>query len=136
MKPVFFYGLFMDPELLKGKGLSPSNPMLACIKGYGLRIGERASIVKSENECAYGLIVSLEQKEIEALYGEESVLDYIPEKITAVNSSGENIDATTYTLPSEKLKGRNKDYAKTLAILAKKLGLPSDYIEEIERWSI
>ena len=65
MKSVFFYGLFMDSELLKGKGFSPSNPVHARIEGYGIRIGERASLVESENACASGLLVSLDSEELE-----------------------------------------------------------------------
>lgn len=42
MKSVFFYGLFMDQELLKAKGLNPANPRLAYVAGYGLRIGQWA----------------------------------------------------------------------------------------------
>lgn len=135
MKSVFFYGLFMDSELLKGKGFSPSNPVHACIKGYGIRIGERASLVKSENECAYGLVMSLSSKELESLYGEEGVLDYVPESLTVITSSNEPIKVTTYNLPAERMKGRNKEYARSLAVLAKENNFPSEYIEEIKRWS-
>ena len=136
MKSVFFYGLFMDSELLKEKGFNPSNPVLAYVEGYGIRIGERASLVESENERAYGIIMSLDSDELEALYGEESVLDYVPEILTATISSNEEVEVTTYNLPPEKLKGKNKDYAKSPAILAKKIGFSSEYIEEIERCSI
>ena len=136
MKSVFFYGLFMDSELLKGKGFSPLNPVHARIEGYGIRIGERASLVESENEYAYGIAMSLDSEELESLYGEESVLDYVPETLTARTSSNEQIEVTTYNLPPEKMKGRNKDYARSLAVLAKKIGFPSEYVEEIERWSI
>ena len=110
--------------------------MLAYVEGYGIRIGERASLVESENERAYGIIMSLDSDELEALYGEESVLDYVPEILTATISSNEEVEVTTYNLPPEKLKGKNKDYAKSLAILAKKIGFSSEYIEEIERCSI
>ena len=136
MKYVFFYGLFMDSELLKQKGFNPSTSVLASVEGYGLRIGERASLVESENERTYGLIISLDSDELKALYGEESVLDYVPEILTATTSNNEKIEVTAYNLPPEKLKGRNKDYARSLAILAKKIGLPSEYIEQIERCSI
>jgi hypothetical protein len=43
MKPAFFYGLFMDEALLKSKGFNPTCFEIACLEGFGLRIGERAS---------------------------------------------------------------------------------------------
>jgi|BogFormECP03_OM2_1039629.scaffolds.fasta_scaffold00753_3 hypothetical protein len=37
---VFFYGLFMDEELLRGKGLEPESGEIAAIDGFALRIGQ------------------------------------------------------------------------------------------------
>ena len=136
MKPVFFYGLFMDEGLLKGKGLSPSGVEIAFAEGFGLRVGERASLVESEGERAYGLIMFLSREELKALYGEKSVSDYQPEKLTVTTSNNKNIVATTYNLPVEKLTGQNREYARSLTALAKNVGLPPEYIEEIEKWTV
>lgn len=42
---VFFYGLFMDEELLRGKGLEPEGGEIAAIDDFALRIGQRAALV-------------------------------------------------------------------------------------------
>ena len=136
MKPAFFYGLFMDEVLLKSKGFNPSYFEIACIEGFGLRIGERASLVESKGERAYGLIMFMSHEELKALYGEESVSDYVPEILTVTTSNNQNIVATTYNLPVEKLTGQNREYACSLATLAKNVGLPPEYIEEIEKWTV
>ena len=39
---VFFYGLFMDEELLKAKGVQPTSLRQGCVRGFALRIGQRA----------------------------------------------------------------------------------------------
>jgi hypothetical protein len=44
---VFFYGLSMDEELLRGKGLEPEGGEIAAIDGFALRIGQRAALVQS-----------------------------------------------------------------------------------------
>jgi hypothetical protein len=36
---VFFYGLFMDADLLRSKGVHPENVRQACAPGFALRIG-------------------------------------------------------------------------------------------------
>lgn len=46
---VFFYGLFMDADLFEAKGLRPRDPRRARIEGYGLRIGERATLVPADD---------------------------------------------------------------------------------------
>ena len=42
---VFFYGLFMDEDLLREKGLNPQRAALASVDGLALRIGKRAALV-------------------------------------------------------------------------------------------
>ena len=44
---VFFYGLFMDEELRRGKGLEPEGGEIAAIDGFALRIGQRAALIQS-----------------------------------------------------------------------------------------
>ena len=62
MKPVFFYGLFMDETLLREKGFQPTSPELGYIEHYALRIGERATLVKIVGQRAYGAIMGLSEE--------------------------------------------------------------------------
>jgi len=134
MKTVFFYGLFMDVDLLKDKGLNPSNPELVCVEGYGLRIGERATLEASAGERAFGSIMELDDEELAVLYGEKSVADYVPEQLVATGMQGKSLEVTSYILPMEEVTGSNSEYAGLLALAARKVGLPDDYIDEIETW--
>ena len=134
MKSIFFYGLFMDDDLLKEKGLNPGNPKLAHVPGYGLRIGERATLEPSEDERAFGLIMNLGSKELGLLYGEENVADYVPKQMVAIDMQGKTREVISYILPMELISGSNSEYARSLALTARKIGLPDDYINEIEKW--
>jgi hypothetical protein len=60
----------------------------------------------------------------------------VPENLTVTASSNKNMLATTYNLPVEKLTGQNRNYACSLAIVAKNVGLPIEYIKEIEKWTV
>jgi hypothetical protein len=51
---VFFYGLFMDEELLRGKGLEPEGGEIAAIDGFG----RRAALVQSGRYLTALLCVS------------------------------------------------------------------------------
>ena len=44
---VFFYGLFMDPALLRDQGVQPENPRAATVAGYRLAIGARGNSARS-----------------------------------------------------------------------------------------
>lgn len=134
MKSVFFYGLFMDEDLLKAKGLNPANAKTAYVAGFGLRIGERATLEHSTDEHAFGSIIELGSEELEILYSDKSVADYVPTELTAIDMQGTSQNVISYILPMERISGRNSEYAKSLALAARKIGLPDDYVEEIESW--
>ena len=106
----------------------------ASIFSFALKIGERATLVKSEGKRAYGSIMSLSTDELNSLYDEESVADYIPEDVVARSYENEKLCVVSYNLPLEKLEGKNKEYALSLARIAKKIGLPTEYVLEIEQW--
>lgn len=135
MKAIFFYGLFMDIDLLKGKGFTPTAEKLAYAEGYGLRIGERATLVKAEFERAYGIVMNLSEEEAETLYSGPGVSEYVPEEIYVTEAIGVRYKATVYNLPTSKLTGSNEEYAKSLCVAAKKMGLPETYINEILSWA-
>lgn len=134
MNTVFFYGLFMDQDLLKEKGFNPQNIKRACVQGYQSRIGERATLAPCKRASSYGTVMDLESNELQNLYGSDGVEGYVPQSVLANTMDGETIEAISFLLPMEKIAGSNSEYAITLAGIAKKLNLPDDYINEIETW--
>ncbi|HSR70546.1 MAG TPA: gamma-glutamylcyclotransferase family protein [Acidobacteriota bacterium] len=128
---VFFYGLFMDESLLASKGIRPSSAAIGHLEGYGIRIGSRATLVREHGNRAHGVLMMLQAKDVEALYSDESVADYVSEPVSVVLSDGSPASAICYNLPEQKLEGKNVDYARSLLSLAGELGLPADYVEQI-----
>src|SRR5438552_599868 len=53
---VFFYGLFMDQQLLDGKGVHPTDVRPAVVPGFELRIGPRAAPVPTPAGQLHGLL--------------------------------------------------------------------------------
>lgn len=134
MKTAFFYGLFMDADLLAEKGLHPQNIRLARLDGYQLVIGARATLAPKRETRSYGAIMDLESNELKVLYGGDGVEDYVPLTVQVSTMDGAYLDVITYILPLEKTSGSNSRYARHLAGVTRKLSLPVAYIEEIERW--
>jgi hypothetical protein len=129
---VFFYGLFMDADLLRAKGAHPFNVRPASAPGYALRIGQRATLLEAPNARAYGILMELTHDEIEQLYSEVSVRAYRPEAVIAELADASRIPALCFNLlvppaPEE----ANSEYATKLRGLAARLKLPSDYVESI-----
>jgi len=129
---VFFYGLFMDAELLHSKDAHPAHPRPACVPGFALRIGQRATLMPSAESSAYGIIMELSHAEVERLYSEASVSAYRPEAVLAQLADGTYLPALCFNLvvppgPEE----ANSDYAMKLRELARRLKLPQHYVESI-----
>ena len=130
---VFFYGLFMDEDLLATRGIIPAEVSLGFVDGYGLRIGDRATLVRSPASRAYGAVMEITQSEATALYAEESVADYLPESVTVQLMNGMRVGATCYNLPGDKVTGANKRYAASLLEVATRLDFPETYLDRIRQ---
>jgi hypothetical protein len=130
---VFFYGLFMDQELLRVNGLRAEGGALAVVDGVALRIGQRAALVPTSGSRVYGVVFSLTSDELDQLYSEPSVQAYRPQAVLARLTTGELIPALCYNLPEPPSAGeRNPEYAAKLRSVAEKVGLPPDYISSIQ----
>ena len=129
---IFFYGLFMDADLLRAKGLDPVNLRVACVRGVTLRIGQRAALVPDPNGSVYGILMELTHDEIERLYSEPSVAVYRPEAVLVEPADGSPAAALCYNLPvAPRPDERNPDYAAKLRAVAGSLGLPGQYVDTL-----
>ncbi|HXE90752.1 MAG TPA: gamma-glutamylcyclotransferase family protein [Terriglobales bacterium] len=129
---VFFYGLFMDVELLRGKGAEPQKLRAGSVPGYSLRIGQRATLAPDAQGRAYGMLMQLTHAELEQLYAEASVRMYRPEAVIAELSDGSRTAALCFNLPAAPSpEEANPEYAAKLRDLARRPGFPSDYVENI-----
>jgi len=129
----FFYGLFMDAEVLLQAGMKPSRFRRAYVDDYALRIGQRATLVPSQGVRAYGMLIALTHAELDRLYGAPGLEVYRPEAVVAHSFEGEATHALCFNLaeapaPHE----RNPEYAIRLKRVLEKLGFPSEYIDSIE----
>jgi hypothetical protein len=129
---VFFYGLFMDVDLLLSKGVHPMHPRHARVPGFALRIGRRATLIPNAESFAYGIILELSHADIEQLYSDASVREYRPEAVLAQLADGSYSPALCFNLvvpPSQ--DEANSEYVMKLRELARRLKLPPGYIERI-----
>jgi hypothetical protein len=129
---VFFYGLFMDPDLLRTRGLEPAPLRVASVPGFALRVGRRAALVPSTDNRAYGVVTQLTHEEIERLYADPSVQGYRPEGVLVELEDGTRIAALCYNLAAPESAGdAEPSYAAKLRDLARHLNLPADYVAQI-----
>ena len=129
---VFFYGLFMDRQVLEDKGIHPLDVRVAAVPGFTLRIGTRAALLPAPAAEVQGVLMKLSRSDLEKLYSEPSVQAYRPEPVLAITRNGETVAALCYNLPEPPTRDEhNAEYAAKLRELAQRIGLPGDYVRSI-----
>ena len=131
---VFFYGLFMDASVLEAKGVRSTQSRLAVVRGWSLRIGQRATLIPDPNGAVHGVLMALTIADVDRLYAEESVRMYRPVAVLAEPIAGDTavVAALAYVLPEPPAPDeRNPEYATKLRTLAERLGLPEGYTQSI-----
>ena len=133
---VFFYGLFMDKALLEAKGIRVPETRRGIVRGWALRIGERATLVPEPGRSVHGVLMSLPLVDLERLYAEASLQLYRPVAVLvgleAAPEATEAVPALAYVLPvAPGPEERNPEYAAKLRSLAERLGLPGEYVASI-----
>ena len=129
---VFFYGLFMDPDVLRSRGVEPTPTRVTSVPGFALRVGQRAALAPDPTGRAYGVLTQLTHDEIDRLYADPDVRVYRPEAVLAEMEDGSRVAALCYNLATPPSPGEaNPQYAAKLRDLAQRLGLPADYVTRI-----
>jgi len=121
---VFFYGLYMDEEILKSKGVKPRNKRRAIADGYALRLGNMATLLRKENATAYGMVYSLTHEEMDILYKNSGLTQYVNEALMVELENKSNIvTLCSVLLDAPKVDESNDEYYQKLVTCMKKYGL-------------
>jgi len=128
----FFYGLYMDPDLLRSLGFNPSTPRIASIDSYELDLRGAAKILPVEGSTVWGALIELPENDLDAMYSFDSTIHYKPEIVYPKTMDGKVVRSICYNLPKNENDTLNIEYLKKLIAVAKKLTLPGDYIRKLE----
>jgi hypothetical protein len=128
----FFYGLFMDVDVLREAGVNPTNPRRAHVDDLALRIGKRATLIPSPGSRAYGMLIALTHAELDRLYSAPGLEVYRPEAVVAELLEGGTEPALCYNLvKAPEPYERNPEYAKRLRGVLAKCGFPDEYVQSV-----
>ena len=128
----FFYGLFMDSDILRDNQVAAVNPRRAYVDGYALRIGRRATLVPASGARAYGMVFALTHDELGRLYSAPGLEQYRAEAILARSLDGEAFPALCYNLQKTPESGEtDREYAARLRAALNRLGFPPDYVTSV-----
>jgi hypothetical protein len=134
---VFFYGSYMNLDVLKEVDLVPPRWEVARIMGYDIEIAPRANLVRSDRHVAYGIIAQATHAELSRLYAHaKDVLGevYLPEAVMVQTLDEKWMPVMTYICPEMQPQQAEEAYVERIARPAREFGFPDWYIERIERF--
>lgn len=131
----FFYGLFMDTEILRAGGVAePANPRRAFVEDFDLRIGQRATLVPAAGSRVYGMLFALTYSELDLLYAAPGLEAYRPEAIVAQTLDGIATPALCYNLRQPPAADEwNQGYASRLQEILARLNFPEAYVASVSK---
>ncbi len=122
---VFFYGAYMDPDILFQKGVNPRSPEKVTVSGYKLKIGNMATLLRDASAKVSGMMYDLTHKELYDLYEGSGLDAYVREPVLAVTEGSESVPALCCNLLIPPLKEEfNESYYQTLREITMKLSIP------------
>jgi hypothetical protein len=133
---VFFYGSYINFDVLKEAGLVPSEWEVARLPGFDIRIAPRANLVRSDRDTVWGINATATHAELDHLYTAHAkgVLGetYLPEAVLTTTADGKLRPSMTYISPHMIARAAEGAYVERIAASAKNFGFPSWYLERIE----
>jgi cation transport regulator ChaC len=136
---VFFYGSYINFDVLKEVGLVPGEWEVARLPGFDIRIAPRANLIRSERDTVWGINATATHAELERLYAHaKGVLGetYLPEAAVTSTKDGRLRPVMTYICPEMVVRPAEAAYVDRIAAPARKFGFPRWYVERIEAFRI
>ena len=125
---VFFYGRYLDPDVLRDKGVEPRGARPGLVTGHSLRLGREATLKRCVGGQACGVVYSITHGELDRLYAAAEPTNYRAEPVLVRTLDGDFIPALCCVLlqASGDLEG-DVDYARDLREAMVRAGLPGPF---------
>lgn len=132
---VFFYGSYINLDVLREVGLVPESYEVASLSGFDIEIRPLANLIRSDRCTVYGIVTAATHAELERLYQHaEHVLGgiYLPEAVVCRPASGRTVPARCYISPGMEPNPADLDYVDRIVGPARSYGFPDWYIARLE----
>ncbi len=132
---VFYYGSYMNLEVLAGLGLRPERIAVARLDDFDIRIRPLANLVPAVGCRVHGIVAASTHDEIHRLYDHaRDVLGgvYLPEAVVVHTADDPARPALVYVAPRMDAAPADPAYVERIVAAARGHGLPADYVRKLE----
>jgi len=134
---VFFYGSYMNPDVLREVEIVPVEWEVARLNGFDIAIRPRANLIRSEQHCVYGVLTTATHTQLARLYAHaQDVLGetYLPFPVCVEALDGKSRPALCYIAPVMAAKPVEPKYLQLILQPAREFRLPRWYVERLEQF--
>jgi Gamma-glutamyl cyclotransferase, AIG2-like len=132
---VFFYGTFMNPDVMKTFGVIANEVLPAKLAGFDITIRPRPNLVRSERTTVFGSLMDVTHEDLNTIYSaleKNFGLRYLPEAVLASTLGGSMRPALCYLAPDMPDAEPDPSFIKQLAQCVRAMGLPEWYALHVE----
>jgi hypothetical protein len=131
----FFYGSYINLDVLKEVDYVPRRYEVARLPGFAITIRPLANLVRSDRHTAYGIVATGTHAELARLYDHAATIlggRYLPEAVLVQTMSTRWMPALVYLAPELSGEPAAADYIDRIVKPATAYGFPAWYIERLE----
>jgi hypothetical protein len=133
---VFFYGSFINLQILARGGLVPDQVEVGRLHGFDIVIETLATLRRSKEHVVYGIVCQASHGELRSLYGQDWLGGtYLPEAVFIETDSGRWISSLCYVASIRPPTRPAADYLDWIIGPAREYGFPDSYIERLESFA-
>ena len=131
---VFFYGSFMDPNVLLKYDLHPCGIKTASLTDYSIGFTPMATIFSSPRSVVWGVICGLPSSQLEQAYRVQplSEYDYYAKKISISTVDGERHAAIVYLTDKPIGFIPERPYVENIIRIATEHKFPEEYLRLLQ----
>jgi hypothetical protein len=129
---VFFYGSFINREVLKQSGYILEHYEVARLSGFDISIRPLANLVRSSQHCVFGILALATHEQLRRLCSQDWVGTYLPEAVLVETLDGTRRPALCFIAPSPEERPASGDYIDRIVGPAREYGFPDWYIARLE----
>ena len=131
----FFYGSFINLDMLKTMDYVPERYEVAKLAGFDIRIGPLANLIHLDQHSVYGIVATATHEELRRLY--DYARDglggtYLPEPVLVETRDGTWRPAFCYIAPGMEPHPPTNDYIDRIVGPARMYGFPDWYVARLE----
>lgn len=136
---VFFYGSYINLDVLAEMDLHPSPVQVATVAGFEIVIAPLANLLPAKGALVWGILAPMTHDELGRLYDEhaQKVLGgtYLPEAVLCLTAAGDYRPALTYISPALPSGPVSEAYVERIAGPGEGYGFPDPYLRHLRSFA-